>query len=41
MPLLLGGGTPMFPRALEPIALEIEKVVPAPDVTHLHYRVRR
>jgi dihydrofolate reductase len=40
VPVLLGEGIPLFKRiGIEPIQLEIARVVSAPDVTHLTYRV--
>ncbi|MFI5835446.1 dihydrofolate reductase family protein [Micromonospora sp. NPDC051300] len=40
VPVVLGGGTPLFDGALD-VALEPEKVVAAPTVTHIRYRVVR
>lgn len=41
VPVLLGAGRRFFNELPEHISLEIVDVVPAPDVTHLHYRVIR
>ncbi|MFI0445929.1 dihydrofolate reductase family protein [Actinomadura sp. 6N118] len=41
VPILLGGGRPYFQALPDHIALELVEVVPAPGVTHLHYRVVR
>jgi len=39
-PLLLGGGTPLFSPGADG-AFELDRVVDAPGVTHLRYRVQR
>ncbi|MFE3997734.1 dihydrofolate reductase family protein [Nocardioides sp. YIM B13467] len=39
VPVLLGAGRRFFNELPEHISLEIVEVVPAPGVTHLHYRV--
>ena len=41
IPILLGGGRPYFQELPEHIRLRIIQVIPAPDVTHLHYAVER
>lgn len=41
VPVLLGDGTRLFDHIGGPIDLEITEVVPAPDVTHLTYRVKK
>ncbi|MER7609386.1 dihydrofolate reductase family protein [Nocardioides sp. NPDC127503] len=41
VPVLLGAGRRFFNELPERISLEIVDVVPAPGVTHLHYRVIR
>lgn len=42
VPVLLGEGTPFFKHlGIEPIQLEIISVKPAPNVTHLSYRVKK
>lgn len=41
VPVLLGAGRRFFHELPEHIALRIHEVVPAPDVTHLHYLVER
>jgi dihydrofolate reductase len=41
VPLLLGGGVRLFDHLGGPVQLEIVRVVDAPGVTHLSYRVRR
>ncbi|MBQ1044219.1 dihydrofolate reductase family protein [Micromonospora sp. C72] len=40
VPIVLGGGTPLFDGPLD-VVLEPEKVVASPTVTHVRYRVRR
>ncbi|PGH43726.1 Dihydrofolate reductase [Micromonospora sediminicola] len=40
VPIVLGGGTPLFDGPLD-VALEQDRVVAAPTVTHIRYRVRR
>jgi dihydrofolate reductase len=40
-PILLGGGTRLFPDGLEQASLEQLEVVEAPGVAHLRYRVDR
>ncbi|MFI7210834.1 dihydrofolate reductase family protein [Micromonospora maritima] len=40
VPIVLGGGTPLFDGPLD-VTLEQERVVAAPTVTHIRYRVRR
>lgn len=37
VPILLGGGTPLFPQSTSPRELSRIEVVCAPDVTHLRY----
>ena len=39
VPILLGGGTPLFQPASKPVPLQLRTVVPAPGVTHLHYEI--
>ncbi|MBB5111294.1 dihydrofolate reductase [Micromonospora echinospora] len=39
VPIVLGGGTPLFDGPLD-VVLEPEKVVASPAVTHVRYRVR-
>ena len=39
VPILLGGGTPLFQPANKPVPLQLRAVVPAPGVTHLHYEI--
>ncbi|MDA0160849.1 dihydrofolate reductase family protein [Solirubrobacter ginsenosidimutans] len=39
IPLLLGAGRPLFGALGDPQALELTRVIDAPGVTHLHYRV--
>ena len=41
VPVLLGAGRPFFQSLPDHIDLELIEVVPAPGVTHLHYRVVR
>lgn len=41
IPLLLGRGVRLFDQLRGPVPLEIVRVVDAPGVTHLRYRVRR
>ncbi|MFD0684543.1 dihydrofolate reductase family protein [Actinomadura fibrosa] len=41
VPVLLGAGRPLFQELPAHVRLDIVQVVPAPDVTHLHYRVQR
>lgn len=41
VPVLLGAGRRFFHELPQHIALRIHEVVPAPDVTHLHYLVER
>jgi dihydrofolate reductase len=38
-PMLLGGGTPLFGPGADAPAVELTRVVDAPGVTHLRYRV--
>jgi dihydrofolate reductase len=38
-PVLLGGGTPLLEGIDPSISLELDRVVTAPDVTHIRYRV--
>jgi dihydrofolate reductase len=40
-PRLLGGGTPLFGPGADTAAVELTRVVDAPGVTHLRYRVLR
>ncbi|TDD71620.1 dihydrofolate reductase [Jiangella aurantiaca] len=40
VPVLLGAGRPLFGE-LEPTTLDVVRVIAAPGVTHLHYRVDR
>ncbi|MFI7425936.1 dihydrofolate reductase family protein [Micromonospora sp. NPDC049836] len=40
VPIVLGGGTPLFAGPLDGVTLEPVRVVPAPAVTHVLYRVR-
>lgn len=40
VPIVLGGGTPLFDGAVD-VPLEPEKVVATPTVTHIRYRVAR
>jgi dihydrofolate reductase len=39
VPILLGGGTPLFQPTKRPVPLQLRAVVPAPGVTHLHYEI--
>jgi len=41
VPVLLGAGRRYFHELPEHVGLDIVQVVPAPDVTHIHYEVRR
>ncbi|MGW5667593.1 dihydrofolate reductase family protein [Micromonospora sp. NPDC003776] len=41
VPIVLGGGTPLFDGPLDGVTLEPVRVVPAPAVTHVSYRVSR
>ena len=41
IPILLGGGRSFFQPLPEHVHLELVEAVPAPGVTHLHYRVVR
>lgn len=41
VPVLLGGGRRFFHELPKHIRLRVLEVVPAPDVTHLHYEVER
>ena len=41
VPVLLGGGRPLFSSLPEHIHLRLLESVPAPGVTHLHYEVTR
>jgi dihydrofolate reductase len=41
VPLLLGEGRPLFGELAEHIDLELTRVLDAPGVTHLHFRVTR
>ena len=41
VPILLGGGRPLFQALPERVRLRLVEVVPAPGVTHLHYEVTR
>lgn len=38
-PLILGGGTRLFDGELEPLELELTRVVDSPKATHLRYRL--
>lgn len=38
-PILLGGGIRLFERLPQAVSLEIERVIDAPGVTHIRYRV--
>ena len=40
-PVLLGGGTPLFAPGVDQSGFELDRVVDAPGVTHLRYRVVR
>jgi dihydrofolate reductase len=40
-PVLLGGGTPLFAPGVDSTGFERDRVVDAPGVTHLRYRVLR
>ncbi|HEX5620477.1 MAG TPA: dihydrofolate reductase family protein [Solirubrobacteraceae bacterium] len=40
IPVLLGAGRPLFGELAEPAELELTRVVDAPGVTHLRFRVR-
>ena len=40
-PVLLGGGTPLFGPGVDQSGFELDRVVDAPGVTHLRYRVVR
>ena len=39
IPVLLGAGRPLFGALGDPAELELTRVIDAPGVTHLHYRV--
>ena len=41
VPILLGAGRPLFQELPAHIRLSLVEAVPAPGVTHLHYRLRR
>ena len=41
IPVLLGAGRPLFGTLGDAQALELTRVLDAPGVTHLHYRVTR
>ncbi|MFD2082831.1 Dihydrofolate reductase [Actinopolymorpha cephalotaxi] len=41
IPILLGGGRPFFQSLPQHVRLELVEAVPAPGVTHLHYKVLR
>lgn len=41
VPVVLGGGLPLFDRSVPRTALTLTRVVDAPNVTHLRYRVHR
>ncbi|PPK67224.1 dihydrofolate reductase family protein [Actinokineospora auranticolor] len=41
VPVLLGAGRPFFQALPEHVHLDLVEAVPAPGVTHLHYRVNR
>jgi len=38
--ILLGGGRPLFGEMADPPGLELTRVIEAPDVTHLRFRVQ-
>ena len=40
IPVLLGEGRPLFGDLADPTELELTRVVDAPGVTHLHFRVK-
>ncbi len=40
VPILLGGGRPLFGELADPPGLELTRVIQAPDVTHLRFRVQ-
>jgi dihydrofolate reductase len=40
IPVLLGAGRPLFRDLAEHAELELTRVVDAPGVTHLHFRVK-
>lgn len=40
VPVLLGGGTPLFQPGPAPVGLRLRSVVPAPGVTHLHFDIQ-
>ncbi len=41
VPVLLGGGTPLFQPGPTPATLQLRSVLPAPGVAHLHYDVQK
>lgn len=41
VPILLGGGRPFFGSLPQQIRLELISALPAPGVTHLHYRIQK
>jgi len=41
VPILLGGGRPVFQSLPEHVKLRLVQAIPAPGVTHLHYEVTR
>ena len=41
VPILLGGGRPIFGSLPEHVSLRLVEAVPAPGVTHLHYEIAR
>ncbi|GAA4602541.1 hypothetical protein GCM10023195_07870 [Actinoallomurus liliacearum] len=41
VPVLLGGGRRLFQELPAHVRLSLVKAVPAPGVTHLHYRLER